>query len=100
VALNQAAIDSNQIHINVQTSYQTIDFEAGQLARDAAEAVGWCQGTVPVSLTTACPRLLEGRTEFAKRISALRTAFTELERVWQTERKEQEAIVAASQRLQ
>jgi hypothetical protein len=100
VALNQAAIEANQIHINAQGSYQTFDFNSGQLAHEAAEANGWCQGSVPPSLLTACPKFAEAETSFAKHVSALRAAFAELEQVWTTERHEQDAIIQASQRSQ
>lgn len=100
VALSQAAIEANQIHINVQTSYQTFDFNSGQLAREAAEANGWCQGAVPDSRSITCTKFLEAQTAFAKRISGLRAAFAELEAVWKTERHEQEAIIKTSQRVQ
>jgi len=100
VALNQAAIEANQIHINAQTSYQTFDFNSGQLAREAAEANGWCQGATPDLLSSACAKLLETQTIFAKRVATLRAAFAELETVWKAERHEQEAIIQASQRVQ
>jgi hypothetical protein len=99
VALNQAAIEANQIHIAAQTSYQTFDFNSGQLAREAAETSGWCQGTVPDSLNAVCPRFLEVQTTFAKHVSALRAAFAELESVWKAERSDQEAIIQVSQRV-
>jgi hypothetical protein len=100
VALNQAAIEANQIHINAQTSYQTFDFNSSQLAREAAEANGWCQGAVPDTLSSTCAKFLEAQTAFAKRTSALRAAFAELEAAWKAERHEHEAIIQTSQRVQ
>src|SRR5271166_17106 len=100
VALNQAAIEANQIHINTQGSYQMFDFNSGQLAHESTEANGWCQGTVPDSLSTACPTFLEAETAFAKHVSALRAAFAELEQVWNTERREQDEIIQTAQRSQ
>jgi hypothetical protein len=93
VALNQAAIEANQIHINVQTYYQTFDFNLGRLAREAAEANAWCEGAVSDSLNSACTKFLDTQTTFAKRVSALRAAFAELEVVWKAERHEQETII-------
>jgi hypothetical protein len=100
VALNQAAIEANQIHINTQTSHQTFDFNSGQLAREAAESNGWCQGAVPDSLTATCLKFTETQTAFAKRVSALRGAFADLEQIWNSERHQQEEIIRTSQRFQ
>lgn len=97
VALNQLAIEANQIHLNDQQSYRDFDFNSGQLSREAAEANTWCQGTIPVSLNGVCPKFLDAQTGFAKRVSALRAAFSDLEATWNSERREQEAIVQASQ---
>jgi hypothetical protein len=91
------AIEANQIHINTQGSYQQFDFNSGQLAREAAEANGWCQGTIPVSLNGACQRFSDTQKSFAQHVISLRAAYTQLEAVWTSERREQDAIVQASQ---
>lgn len=100
VALNQAAIEANSLHINAQGSHQTFDFNSGQLAHEAADVNGWCQRTMPPSLDAACVKFTDVQTAFAKHVSALRTAFAELEQIWATERRKQDAIIQASQRNQ
>ena len=95
VALNQLAIDANQIHLNDEESYRDFDFKSGQLSRDVTEESAWCQGAFPVSLNSTCPKLLDAQTAFAKRVSALRSAFADLEAAWTAERREQDAIVEA-----
>ena len=97
VDLNQLAIDANQIHLDDQQWYRDFDFNAGQLGREAADANMWCQGPIPVSFNGVCPQFLDAQTGFVKRVSALRAAFADLEATWNTERREQEAIVQASQ---
>ena len=97
VTLNEAAIDAHQTHLNDQQSYRDFDLNAGQLSHEVANANTWCEGTIPLSFTAVCPKFLEAQTSFAKRVSALRAAFAELETVWTTERREQEAITEASQ---
>jgi len=93
VALNQLAINANQIHLNDQQSYRDFDFSSGQLSREAAAANAWCQGAIPVSLNEACPKFLDSQTAFAKRLAALRSAFTDLDAAWTTAWREQDAIV-------
>jgi hypothetical protein len=100
VALNQLAIDANQIYLNDQQSYRDYDFNSGQLSREAGEAAAWCQRAIPVSLSSACPMFLDTQTQFAKRVSALRSAFADFGGVWTAERREQDAIVQASQHAQ
>ena len=97
VELNQLAIDANQVHLNDQQLYRDFDFNSAQLSREAAEANTWCQGSIPVSLNGVCPKFLEAQAGFAKRVLALRAAFADLEATWNMERREQEAIVQASQ---
>jgi hypothetical protein len=97
VDLNQLAIDANQIHLDHQQSYREFHFKASQLSREATEANTWCQGAIPVSLKGVCPKFLDALTGFAKQGSSLQAAFSDLEATWNTERREQEAIVQASQ---
>lgn len=97
VDLNQLAIDANQLHLDDQQWYRDFEFNAGQLGREAGEANSWCQGPIPNSFNGVCPQFLDARAGFVKRVSALGTAFADLEATWTTERREQEAIIQASQ---
>jgi hypothetical protein len=97
VAINQLAIEANQIHINTHGSYQQFDFNSRQLTREAAEANGWCQGTVPVSLIGACQQFSDAQKNFARHVMALRAAYSQLEAVWTSERRDQDAIVQWAQ---
>lgn len=107
VAINQAAIEANQIHIGVGSSYQSFDFQAGQLQRESADAGQGCHGAhaatdstpVPVQYrarNAACLRFSDVAKEYEQRVSDLRAAFSKAEAIWQAERHEQEQIVQAS----
>lgn len=98
VDLNQLAIAANQIHLDHQQSYRDFYNNADQLNREATEASTWCHGAVPASLNGGCPKFLDAQTGFAKRGASLQAAFVALEAAWNTERREQEGIVLASQR--
>jgi hypothetical protein len=64
-ALNQATIQANQIHIGTMGAYRQLDGEAGRLANEAAEMVGWCHGgDPPTYLSDACPKLLAAHASF------------------------------------
>src|ERR1700682_2674352 len=65
IALNQLAIDADQIHRDDQQLYQDFDSNSGRLSRDAAEANMWCQGAIPISFNGVCPKFLEAQTGFA-----------------------------------
>jgi hypothetical protein len=109
VAISQAAIQANQIHISVESSYQTFDFDSVQLNGDAAGASQGCRGahvatdTAPVPASyearnTACLRFFDVAREYQRRVSDLRAAFSKAEATWDTERHEQDQIVEASER--
>ena len=107
VAINQAAIQANQLHIGVGSSYQTFDFQTGQLERESAGASQGCRGAhiasdsapVPVGYeawNAACLRFFDAAREYEQRVSDLRAAFSKAESIWNAERREQEQIVQAS----
>lgn len=107
VAINQAAIQANQIHISVQSAYREFDYAASQLMREFAGASQGCRGAHPVTDTTpapvgrdawnaACLRFFDSARPFQQRVSDLRVAFAQVEAVWDSERREQDQIVQAS----
>jgi hypothetical protein len=107
VAINQAAIQANQIHIGVGASYQTFDFDIGQLNRESAGASQGCRGahvatdTAPVPVkyearNAACLRFFDVTKDYEQRVSDLRAAFSKAETIWSAERREQDQIVQES----
>ena len=107
VAINQAAIQANQIHIGVGSSYQTFDFDSGQLNRESAGARQGCRGahaataSAPVpagyeARNAACLRFFDVAKDYEQRVSDLRAAFSKAETIWSAERREQDQIVQAS----
>ena len=107
VAINQAAIQANQLHISVGSSYQTFDFDSGQLNRESAGATQGCRGAhpatdtapIPVGYETrnaACLRFFDVVKDYQQRVSDLRAAFSKAETIWIAERREQDQIVQAS----
>lgn len=99
VALNQLAINAYQMHLGDQQSYRSFDLTEGQLAQEATTAETWCRGAIPASLNGACPKFLDAHSAFVQRASALRSAFASLDAAWTAERREQDAIVQASQQV-
>lgn len=109
VAIDQAAISANSLHIQVDSSRQTFDFTSKQLLNDTQTAEQYCQGmqTAPAadsvasardSLHAACGQFSEKVGQFRKNQAALRQAFAHAEEVWQSEHREQDSIVQASER--
>jgi hypothetical protein len=107
VAINQAAIEANQLHIGIGSSYQSFDFQVGQLERESAGASQGCRGahaatdSAPVragyeAQNAACLRFFDVAKEYEQRVSDLRAAFSKAEAIWNAERHEQEQIVQAS----
>jgi hypothetical protein len=108
VAINQAAIEANSLHISVQSSYQRFNFVSGQLLHDSNTATQDCRrahaasADNPVSValdahSAACLRFLDVVKQFQEREAALRAAFVHAETIWTEERQQQDAIVQASQ---
>lgn len=107
VAINQAAIQANQLHINVQSAYQSFDFNAGPLLHESPSMGQSCHrahaatdaNPIPAGdedWNAACLRFFTVDKKFRQRVSDLWAAFTQIEGVWNTERREQDEIVQAS----
>ena len=107
VAINQDAIEANQLHIGIGSSYQSFDFQVGQMERESAGASQGCRGAraatasapVPGGYETrnaACLRFFGAAKEYERRVSDLRAAFSKAKAIWNAERQKQEQIVQAS----
>ncbi len=107
VAIGQAAIQAGQLHINVQVAYRDFDFNAGQLTRESTGASQGCRGAHAVTeadpppvgyeaWNSACLRFFGAAKIFQQRLSKLRTAFAQIEEVWNAERRKQDEIIQAS----
>jgi hypothetical protein len=96
LAINQLALDANQIHISVQTTRGQTDFALDGISRDTAEANAWCHGATPASLNSACQQFSDAERSFEQHVVMLRAARTRLDAVWTSERREQDALVEAA----
>ncbi len=107
IAINQAAIQANLLHINLESSYDDFDSHAAPLLSGTIAAGQDCHGAhtgssaapIPTGyedLNFACLHYFEIVKKFQTRVSDLRAVFAQIERVWTTERREQDAIVKAS----
>jgi len=105
VAISQAAIQANLLHINVGLSYQSFDFQMGRLERESARVSQGCarfatdSAPVPAgydALKAACLRFFDVAKDYKQRVSDLRAAFSKAETTWNAEKREQEQIEQAS----
>jgi hypothetical protein len=110
VDINQAAIKANQVHIQAQSAYEDFDFNSGQLHQDSQDAHQGCwavhagpstPSTYPAppgreTWNMACMNFLDTDKKFEQRVTELRVAFIETEKVWTIERYHQDMILQAS----
>ena len=104
VAINHESIDANQLHTNVQLSYQNFDNKSGELLRDFMPMNLSCHGVhtgtaaapAPIGRETwnsACLGFVDVSRIFQERVSALREACAHIEGVLRAEHREQEAMM-------
>ena len=107
VAITQASIEANQVHISVQSSYRDFFSTSGQLGSEFVSVGQSCHaahvatGTAPVPAgladwNAACLHFFDVARQFQQRVSDLRGAFSQVENVWQIEHRQQDEIVQAS----
>jgi hypothetical protein len=110
VDANQAALDTFQVHLGVQSLQQDFEMNAKPVADSATSYENGCRSfdTEHGGLTTAeieahnaaCGRLLATLPLFRQKYDALRAGFSHLEQVCTQENGKQQALLQTAQRLQ
>jgi hypothetical protein len=98
VAITQATIEADQIHIAVENAQKEFEGQAGPLLRDGVDVSAKCDThrVDSADLSSACSKLMTSRVTFTNRVDAMRRAFAQVERVWREEHAKQQRIEQAS----
>jgi hypothetical protein len=107
VAINQAAIEGSQLHDSVQSSYQDMANNAGQLDSAAKGASRFCRESHqsnaalpavvgPDAKNAVCLQYFGAEKSFRQEIMELTAAFAQIEAVWNIEGQAQDKIVKDS----
>ena len=106
VAINQAAVEAEQLHSNMQTAQSNVGSKLEPLIRNAINTTQHCQSVVtdgganssPANRDqqSTCLKFLEAAEKFKQSIEALGRAFDQVERVWIEERRKQAGIIQAA----
>jgi hypothetical protein len=101
VAINQAGIEANQLHLSVQSNYNDFNTKSNASLKLIAGMIKLCQSAnnkldddaLVSRWDIACRNLIVTASDFQKHIGMLRDAFGKAERVWQEERAKQERLI-------
>jgi hypothetical protein len=99
VAINQAAIETEQLHRSMQDSYRDAAAKIDALRKAAREFGQLCQSAETArrtDLRTACAQFLEAAEKFTPSAEALGRSFVQVENAWVEEHGKQERILRAS----
>jgi hypothetical protein len=109
VAVNQASIGTDQLHNSVQSLQLSLRSNVQPLTAQAGSIEAACHHAVtPGDLTqaqiatrsAACERLLQAIGPFREKIESVERGLIRLEQTYTRERKTQDALLQASQRLE
>jgi hypothetical protein len=110
VDANQAALDTNLLHLDVQSVQQDFETNAKPVADDAASFENGCRnfdaehdGLTPTETeahNAACSRLFEALPVFRQRYDALRAGLAHLEQVYTQENNAQQALLQTAEKLE
>lgn len=104
VAINQAGVEANQLHISAQSDYSDFDTKSNASLHLVAEMEKTCQtantAVDDVALVarwnTACLKLTTAIPDFQRHVAGLRAAFGQAEGVWQEEHAKQELLIRSA----
>lgn len=108
VAIQQASIQTDQLHSSVRSTYQKFDTRSKAISKRVSDMRRLCQ-TASTNVAdddllerwqTACKQLVLAEPAYEASLTKEREAFTQIEIIWQQERPKQEAIVQAAFRAQ
>lgn len=104
VAIIQASVEAEQLHVSVQSVLQDFQSTMDQISPVYIELNKTCQivanlPAVPAdlkALSTACRNMSENAKKFQRSVAATQSAFSHIEDVWRGERQQQERIAQAA----
>ena len=99
VAINQASVEAEQLHVSFQAGGRDINEKLTPLFKDVATAKQYCDSVKSVrgnDETTACTTFLEAAKQLKSRMESLAKAFNHAENVWAAEQREQQNIMQAA----
>ena len=102
VAISQAAVQSEQLHIGVNSAYSDIRGKLEPLLSDGARVNRHCR-SVLIDLNSsevdrsACKAFFDAANKFDQSTQALSSAFEKAEAVWVEERRKQEEIIRVAE---
>ena len=99
VAINQAAIEAEQLHSSLQSAYADIAAKIQPLVKATIEFTPLCQSAEAqqrTDLQAACLQYFVATKKFKPSMEALERSFNQTEKVWVEEHGKQEGIIRAS----
>jgi hypothetical protein len=98
ISINQAKVQGDQLHADVQGAGQKIRVTLEPLLKDATEAVSRCQDAAhqDAAYQSACTKIIEAVKTFNQSIERYRLAFDQTEKVWLDEQRKQQEIIQAA----
>jgi hypothetical protein len=106
VAINQTAIQGEQLHNGIQTAQRDIRSKLEPLVRDAVNTRTYCQPILTSRKGNeqlanedphlACLKFMQALSEFDEIVRMLGEAFNQAEKVWVEERRKQAGIIQAA----
>lgn len=99
VAINQAAIEAEQLHGNLQSAYADIAAKIQPLVKATIEFTPLCQSAEAqqrTDLQAACLQYFVAVKKFKPSMEALERSFNRTEKVWVEEHGKQDGIIRAS----
>jgi hypothetical protein len=99
VAINQACVEAEQLHINLQGANKEIGAQVEPLIKDAVVVKQQCQADASnrnSELQSACAKFMDAAQRFKTSVEALGRAFEQAEQVWAMEHEQQQSIVRAA----
>lgn len=107
VSINQAAVQSTQMHFYIEGIYADFDANTARLVRDSIDTTQGCHSAHVATPESPVPRerevwnavclhLVTSTAEFRRRVDLLLLAFKDAEGVWREQNQQQDEIVRAS----
>ncbi|HEY5306401.1 MAG TPA: hypothetical protein VIJ52_07015 [Pseudolabrys sp.] len=104
VAINQAGVQANQLHLSVQSSYDEFASKSAASGKLIADMIRLCQSATTnigdealvARWQATCGKIVTAEPDFHKHVGLLRHRFTQIERVWQEERVKQEGLIRSA----
>jgi uncharacterized protein (DUF2147 family) len=99
VAINQAGVEAEQLHVALQDANRDIGTKIGPIMKDALDINQRCKladSRQDADIHSACLKFFDAATKFKQSTEKLGQAFDQAEKVWAEEHNKQGAIIRAS----